>query len=126
MTAWVLVNRHREDREYFFDEGCFINELLNTEQDAAVSIARAKVQVGETTRWHRLQGITERYLIVSGQGTANIGDEDIELKAGDVVVIPAGVRQRITNSGEDMLEFLAICTPRFVVEAYEDLEAGIS
>ena len=30
MTTSVLVNRHCEDREYFFDEGCFINELLNT------------------------------------------------------------------------------------------------
>jgi mannose-6-phosphate isomerase-like protein (cupin superfamily) len=126
MTNGVLVNHHREDREYFFDEGCFINELLNTPQDSAVSIARARVAAGETTRWHRLQGITERYLIVSGQGTASIGDEDIVLTAGDVVVIPAGVRQRIRNTGDEVLEFLAIWTPRFVVGAYEDLEEGIS
>jgi mannose-6-phosphate isomerase-like protein (cupin superfamily) len=126
MTNGVLVNHHREDREYFFDEGCFINELLNTPQDSAVSIARARVAAGETTRWHRLRGITERYLIVSGQGTASIGDEDIVLTAGDVVVIPAGVRQRIRNTGDEVLEFLAICTPRFVVGAYEDLEEGIS
>ena len=32
-------------REYFFDEGCFINELSNSADDAAVSIAQARDQV---------------------------------------------------------------------------------
>ena len=31
-------------------------------------------------------------------------------------------RQRIKNFGQDDLLFLAICSSRFTVEAYEDLE----
>ena len=46
---------------------------------------------------------------------------------GDVVIIPAQCAQRITNVGEADLVFLAICTPRFVSDAYEDIddEAGV-
>ena len=45
-----------------------------------------------------------------------------EVNPGDTVVIPAGMRQRIRNSGEEELIFLALCTPRFVPEHYQDLE----
>jgi mannose-6-phosphate isomerase-like protein (cupin superfamily) len=39
-----------------------------------------------------------------------------------VVVIPPLVRQRVTNVGQGDLIFLAICTPRFRRENYEDVE----
>jgi mannose-6-phosphate isomerase-like protein (cupin superfamily) len=39
-----------------------------------------------------------------------------------VVVIPAGVRQRIENIGPGDLIFLCICTPRFCVENYWDCD----
>ena len=42
---------------------------------------------------------------------------------GDVVLIPPGCRQRIANIGDGDLIFLAICTPRFRAEAYEDIDA---
>jgi oxalate decarboxylase/phosphoglucose isomerase-like protein (cupin superfamily) len=42
--------------------------------------------------------------------------------AGDVVSIPAACAQRIANTGAGDLVFLAVCTPRFVQEAYEEIE----
>ena len=39
-----------------------------------------------------------------------------------MVLIPPGTRQRITNTGDADLIFLAVCTPRFTRVAYEDLE----
>jgi oxalate decarboxylase/phosphoglucose isomerase-like protein (cupin superfamily) len=39
-----------------------------------------------------------------------------------VVLIPPGAAQRISNTGDDDLVFLAICTPRFVREAYRDVD----
>jgi mannose-6-phosphate isomerase-like protein (cupin superfamily) len=45
-----------------------------------------------------------------------------EVGPGDVVVIPPGVPQRIANTGGADLVFLAICTPRFTPDAYEDIE----
>ena len=45
-----------------------------------------------------------------------------EVKPGDIVLIPPMCRQRITNVGEEELVFLAICTPRFSNDVYEDIE----
>ena len=38
--------------EYFFDEGCYITEVSNSDDDQQLSIARARVAPGVTTRWH--------------------------------------------------------------------------
>lgn len=105
--------------EYAFVEGCSILECWNDPDDPQASIARARVAPGVTTRWHALVGVTERYLIVSGTGQVDIGDAaPAAVRAGDVVVIPAGVRQRIGNTGTDDLLFYAICTPRFTPACY--------
>ena len=109
--------------EYFFEEGCFITELHNSPGDPAVSVARARVGPGRTTRWHSLDGIHERYLILTGNGRVEIGNEPPrDVGPGDAVQIPPGSRQRITNTGIMDLIFLAVCTPRFVPSAYQDLE----
>jgi len=104
----------QEDREYFFEEGCFILELLNDPADPAASIARARVPPDTETRWHRLRDTTERYVVVSGEGLVSVGDAPPErVGPGDVVHIPPMTRQRIRNIGTEDLVFLAICTPRF-------------
>lgn len=118
------VIRHiRPDSEYFIAEGCHIIELLQADDDPQLSIARARVEPGRTTRWHRLQGTAERYVILDGEGLVEIGDlSPRRVHPGDVVLIPPARRQRITNSGPGDLLFLAICTPPFQPENYEDIE----
>lgn len=111
------------ESEYYFHEGCHILELSNTSVDEAVSIARARVEKGRTTKWHALQGTTERYVILEGSGRVEVGDMPPEtVNEGDVVIIPPQCRQRISNTGETDLVFLAICSPRFRVDNYRDLE----
>jgi mannose-6-phosphate isomerase-like protein (cupin superfamily) len=110
-------------REFFTPEGCFILEMSNTPEDPAVSIARARVLPGAITRWHRVRGTVERYILLEGKGRAEVGGlPHQEVGPGDVVLIPPDSRQRIANIGEQDLIFLCICTPRFVPDAYEDLE----
>lgn len=109
--------------EFYTAEKCFITELSNTADDPDISIARARVEPGVTTRWHRLSGTVERYCIISGRGRMEVGDlEPQEVTAGDVVLIPSMCRQRITNTGLEDLLFLAICTPRFSNEVYEEID----
>ena len=111
------------DTEYFTPEKCFITEVSNSKDDPGLSIARARVEPGVTTRWHRLRNTAERYCIVSGIGRVEVGDmKPADLNPGDVVLIPPFVRQRITNTGTVDLVFLAICTPRFSEAVYENLE----
>ena len=117
------IRHHRVAAEYYTDERCYIKELANIEADPAASIAQARVTVGVTTRWHRLAGITERYVILSGLARVEVGDlPPQQVGPGDVVMIPPGCRQRIACLGESDLIFLAICTPRFRPDAYEDID----
>jgi len=117
MMSRVLSSE--ESAEYETAERCAILELSNDPDDPAVSIARARVAPGVTTAWHKLEGVAERYVILSGVGLVEVGDQaPQETGPQDVVRIPAGLRQRITNSGEEDLVFLAICTPRFRPECY--------
>jgi len=117
------VRLHDAAAEYYTDERCYINELANVDADPDASVAQARVSMGVTTRWHRLAGITERYVILSGSGRVEIGDlPPQQVGPGDVVMIPPGCRQRIACLGNADLIFLAICTPRFRPEAYEDID----
>lgn len=109
--------------EFYTDERCYITELSNIEADPDVSIARARVEPGVTTRWHRVIDTAERYVILEGTALVEVGDLPAqEVGLGDVVLIPPSCRQRITNLGKEDLIFLAICSPRFRQEAYEDIE----
>ena len=109
--------------EFATDERCHIIEVANDGGDDLVSIARARVEPGVTTAWHRLRGISERYLIISGRGRVEVdGIEPTDVGPGDVVRIPAEAAQRIANTGNTELIFYAICSPPFRDEAYVNLE----
>jgi len=117
------IRRLNLNDEFYMDERCYITELSNSDSDPSVSIARARVEPGVTTRWHRVNAIAERYVILKGKALVEVGDlQPQEVSPGDVVLIPPSCRQRITNLGEDDLVFLAICSPRFQQEAYQDIE----
>ena len=122
MKAQIKIQKLEE--EFLTPERCFITELSNTSDDPDVSIARARVEPGVTTCWHRLTDTAERYYILSGAAKVEIDElPPHDVNAGDIVLIPPMCRQRITNTGADDLVFLAICSPRFSDAVYEDIEA---
>ena len=117
------VKKNALAAEKWTQERCYITETANDPGDENVSIARARVEPGVTTAWHSLKGISERYIIISGNGSVEIGDlEPVEVGEGDVVRIPADTRQRITNTGNTDLIFYAVCSPRFQNSLYLSLE----
>lgn len=109
--------------EAFTEERCFILEQWNHASDVDVSIARARVEPGVTTALHSLS-VHERYVVIRGQGQMEVeGLAPAPIESGDVVLVPAGNKQRVTNTGEEDLIFLCICTPRFEPRHYRDEEA---
>ncbi len=119
----AAIKQQRPEDEFYTREKCYITELSNTSDDPDVSIAQARVAPGVTTRWHRLYKTAERYCIISGRGKVEVGTQlSREVNPGDIVLIPPMCRQRITNIGSVDLVFLAICTPRFSSDMYEDVE----
>ncbi|MCP4283873.1 MAG: cupin domain-containing protein [Gammaproteobacteria bacterium] len=113
------IRKFDSNSEFYFHEGCFIAEMSNTPDDPEMSIARARVGPGQKTKWHYLNGVTERYVILEGTGSVEVGNlAPQEVTAGDVVLIPPGTPQRIANMGGNDLVFLAICVPRFDNSVY--------
>jgi mannose-6-phosphate isomerase-like protein (cupin superfamily) len=109
-------------KEFWTEERCYIIESANASNDS-LSIARVRVEPGITTQLHVLDDTDERYIIAEGRGRIEVGDLAAqEVGPGDVVLIPAGVPQRITNIGESDLIFYCVCTPPFQPSAYRQLE----
>ena len=107
--------------EHLTPEHCYIAENYS---DKDVSIAVATVKPGVTTRAHHLKGIQEIYIITAGEGKVAFSSlEPTIVSAGDVIVIPAGASQKITNTGKTDLIFYCVCTPRFTEACYFDDEA---
>jgi mannose-6-phosphate isomerase-like protein (cupin superfamily) len=105
-------------REFKTSERCFITENWSSEK---VSIACARVEPGVTTVAHHLEGVDEIYLITKGKGVVYVGNlEPARVTPGDVVFIPAGTSQRITNVGKTDLLFYCVCTPKFTAGCYRD------
>ena len=63
----------------------------------------------------------EVFVVQQGTATFTAGDEQIEVKGGQVVVVPAGVVHKFVNSGAGRLRQVDIhASDRFVTEWLED------
>jgi mannose-6-phosphate isomerase-like protein (cupin superfamily) len=113
-------------KEYLTPERCFIYENwgLVAASDPAVSIARARVESGVSTKTHHLTGVQEIYVITQGTGVVEVGEHPpTKVSEGDTIAIPAGIKQKITNTGKTDLIFYCICTPAFTENCYNSDEA---
>ena len=126
----LKVKLHRDEissPEFWTDERCFITECLNSEEVPEFSLAVARVKPSVTTQLHSLRDTKEIYIIRKGAGLVLVGKKELEVSIGDSIIIPANTPQRITNlSDSEDLEFYCHCSPRFVPEAYENLETNNS
>lgn len=118
----ALIPARNNHEERWTSERCFIREILNDPRVPETSLAQARVEAGMVTELHRLS-VAEWYLIKSGRGRMELGGgAAFDVGPGDSVAIPAGVAQRITNSGNTDLVFQCLCVPRFTPDCYEALE----
>lgn len=91
-----------------------IQEVLHPkdgELQASYSLAYARLAPGQSSLPHILKQSSEVYIIHTGKGTAHVAGQDVVLEVGDVLHIPAGTEQSITNTGATMLGFWCIVDP---------------
>ena len=69
---------------------------------APVSFLLLHAQPGEGPTLHR-HPYVETFIIQEGQATFTIGEEQLEARAGDIVVAPAEVPHAFVNSGSTIL-----------------------
>ncbi len=113
------------DEEFWTNERCHIRELINAESISDFSLADSRVEPGVVTELHSLS-VREWYYIKQGTGLMEVGGgPQIEVGPGDTVEIPAGVSQRITNTGDTDILLQCVCIPRFTPDCYESLESDL-
>jgi mannose-6-phosphate isomerase-like protein (cupin superfamily) len=118
------VRKPGDTKEFWIRERCYIREIVNTPRVREFSLAETRVEPGVTTELHKL-GVKEWYVILHGTGIVEVDRQPgHEVVPGDIVEIPAGAAQRISNTGDADLVFQCICVPRFTPDCYESLENG--
>ena len=120
----MFVKKTSDCEVYIANDGCKVRELLHPKNDAVdlpYSLALATVDVGKQSYQHKL-GQTEVYHILQGHGRIFIENEDTEVAAGDVIVIPEEALQWIENVGNEPLVFAAIVSPPWTEEGDTRIE----
>jgi mannose-6-phosphate isomerase-like protein (cupin superfamily) len=96
-----------------------LRELFHPDTDGlpvGYSLAHAVIQPGERSIRHHLEGASEVYYLLTGQGRMHIDGEVREVRAGDALLIPAGAVQFLENTGDGPLTLLAIVEPAWRAE----------
>ena len=77
-------------------------EVQGNEIGAGISVIAVDSEPGDGPALHRHQ-YREVFVVLEGEATFTLGDEQRVARAGDVVVAPAGVSHRFVNSGTGRL-----------------------
>jgi mannose-6-phosphate isomerase-like protein (cupin superfamily) len=104
-------------------DGSEIRELLAYRNSSirAQSLAEARLPVGGSTQEHYHIKTEEIYYITHGQGRMRLENETREVKPGDAIAIPPGLKHKIWNTGYETLRLLCCCAP-----CYEDADTVIT
>ena len=68
----------------------------------------AQLKPGEEVEFHIHEGEFESYYIISGTGLYDDNGTVVEVKAGTITHTPSGSGHGLKNTGEEMLEFIAL------------------
>lgn len=97
-------------------------EVLGVDTDHKVK--RITVNPGARLSLQRHQRRQEHWYVVSGSGTATLGDQDIELTPGGALDIPVKTIHRIRNDGVAPFVFIEVQRGEYFgeddIERFED------
>lgn len=70
-----------------------------------------KIAVGEDIGEEIHATIDQMLFIVDGEGEAVIGNTSYHIKENDAIIIPAGLKHNIRNTGKDTLKLFTVYSP---------------
>lgn len=96
-------------------DGSEIRELLAYRNSSirAQSLAEARIPVAGATQEHYHPKTEEIYYITNGIGKMRIENETREVRAGDAIAIPPGLKHKIWNTSAEVLRLLCCCAPAY-------------
>ena len=109
-----IINIDSTER-FITKDGSEIREILGHRNSCIrnQSLAEARVPVGGSTQEHYHPIAEEIYFITSGSGRMRIEAEEREVKVGDAIAIPPGLKHKLWNTGSEDLKLLCCCAPGY-------------
>ena len=103
---------------YSTKDGSLVRELIRPGSDvrAHVSLAEATLMPGDQTMMHYHEKSQEIYHITQGSGVMSLKTDDFCIGAGDSILIPAGTRHSVRNTGIEPMKILCFCSPAYTHE----------
>ena len=90
------------------------HEFTGNDHGAPISIYFVNAPPGRGPVLHT-HPYVETVIVLEGTGTLWVGDEQREVKAGDIAVVPPNTPHRFVNSGTEQLRQIDIhASPRFI------------
>lgn len=104
-------------------DGTCVRELMHPRRhgNQNLSFAEAQLEAGHTSLLHRHHQTEEIYHFLSASGQMVLGDEVLDVVAGDTVCIPAGVAHSVTNTSDETMRIFCSCSPAYSDEDTEIL-----
>ena len=92
------------------------SELEGHEHGIGISIILVDARPGRGPALHKHQ-YEEVFIVEEGQATFTAGDEEREVRGGEIVIVPPDTPHGFVNSGDGPLRQIAIhVSPRFVTK----------
>ena len=92
------------------------HEFVGEKHGVSISFFLVNAPPRRGLKLHR-HDYDEVIVVQEGRATSVAGDEHRDVKAGDIIVIPAGTPHRFVNSGDTPLRQIDIhANPKFVTE----------
>jgi mannose-6-phosphate isomerase-like protein (cupin superfamily) len=110
-----MIRNHKNVRPYVTKDGSLIRELFHPSSSdiEGFSIAEADVRQGQETDAHLHKTSQEVYYILRGSVAMRLGNEILEVKEGDAVIILPGMVHSIRNTGKKSMRILCVCSPAY-------------
>lgn len=116
-----MHTRYADITPYETLDGSSIRELMHpaVHGNRGQSLAEAVIAPQQETRLHRHACSEEIYHVSAGHGRMQLGAESLAIASGDTVHIPPGTAHKLTNTGDQPLHVLCVCTPAY---SHDDTE----
>lgn len=79
---------------------------LTTLQDLNISLT--ELNPNKSTTGHSHDVTDEVFVFIDGEGTVEVGSQTLEVKSGDLILVPRGNFHRVHNQGKTNLSFWTI------------------
>ena len=73
-----------------------------------ITLSKTTLKPNQSTRGHLHDDLEEVYFFTKGEGKMVLGEEEFDVKAADIVLIPQGKFHRVINDKNESIEFVCV------------------